>query len=57
MSSLVERLRARTERRRLYAEDDSDDDDVFMERGRSGPASAPEKYERIVRADAVSFGS
>ncbi|CAA6661665.1 unnamed protein product [Spirodela intermedia] len=53
MSSLVERLRARTERRRLYAEDDSDDDDVFMEAGgRSGPVSAPEKYERIVRADA-----
>ena len=56
MSSLVERLRTRTERKRLYAEDDSEDDDLFTEPvRRSGSASAPQKTERFSRADAVSF--
>ncbi|MQL75940.1 hypothetical protein Taro_008326 [Colocasia esculenta] len=58
MSSLVERLRARTERKRLYTEDDSDDDLLIPKRGKLAPAPAsapsPEKLERIVREDAVS---
>ncbi|CAM8893801.1 unnamed protein product [Rhodiola kirilowii] len=46
MSSLVERLRVRSERRPSYSLDDSDDDDLH---GKSG--LPPEKVERFVRDD------
>ncbi|XP_078439434.1 chromatin remodeling factor CHD3 (PICKLE) isoform X2 [Wolffia australiana] len=53
MSSLVERLRTRTEKKRLYTEDSDDDDDVFMEEKRRADADRPpEKRERVVRSDA-----
>uniref|UniRef100_A0A1D1YBA8 CHD3-type chromatin-remodeling factor PICKLE n=1 Tax=Anthurium amnicola TaxID=1678845 RepID=A0A1D1YBA8_9ARAE len=53
MSSLVERLRTRTEKKRVYTEDFSDDDDIYVRGGRRPtPAPAPEKYERVVREDA-----
>uniref|UniRef100_A0A2P2L869 Chromodomain helicase DNA binding protein n=1 Tax=Rhizophora mucronata TaxID=61149 RepID=A0A2P2L869_RHIMU len=49
MSSLVERLRARSERRPIYNLDDSDDDSDFV----SGkPWKSQEKVEKIVRDDA-----
>lgn len=52
MSSLVERLRVRSERRPIYNLDDSDDDaDVVP--GKSG--ASQEKFEKIVRSDAVCF--
>ncbi|CAK7353888.1 unnamed protein product [Dovyalis caffra] len=48
MSSLVERLRVRSERRPIYNLDESDDDDFV-----SGKAKKPqEKIERFVRDDA-----
>ncbi|OWM86763.1 hypothetical protein CDL15_Pgr015799 [Punica granatum] len=51
MSSLVERLRARSDRRPVYNLDDSDDDGDFV----SGkPRSGLDKIEKIVRDDAVS---
>jgi chromodomain-helicase-DNA-binding protein 4 len=53
MSSLVERLRVRSERRPVYNLDESDDDDYV-----SGKAKNPqEKIERFVRDDAVCFFS
>ncbi|KAF2287266.1 hypothetical protein GH714_039485 [Hevea brasiliensis] len=49
MSSLVERLRVRSERRPIYILDESDDDADFL----SGkPGKSQEKIERIVRPDA-----
>lgn len=59
MASLVERLRARSEKRPLY-EDDSDDDFIAKKRGTGGNqtaagSSSPEKIERFVREDAVWF--
>ncbi|KAG6739227.1 hypothetical protein POTOM_056818 [Populus tomentosa] len=54
MSSLVERLRVRSERRPIYNLDESDDDADFV----SGKAKKPqEKIERFVRDDAVCFFS
>lgn len=52
MSSLAERLRARTDRRPIYNLDDSDDEADFV-RGKSG--AGQETFERIVRSDAVCF--
>ncbi|PON99206.1 histone H3-K9 methyltransferase [Trema orientale] len=49
MSSLVERLRVRSERRPIYNLDDSDDD-ADVVRGKTG--TAQEKFEKIVRSDA-----
>ncbi|KAI7989805.1 CHD3-type chromatin-remodeling factor PICKLE [Camellia lanceoleosa] len=49
MGSLVERLRARSDRKPIYNIDDWDDD-VDIDQGKSG--SGPQKFERIVRADA-----
>ncbi|XP_052209681.1 CHD3-type chromatin-remodeling factor PICKLE-like [Diospyros lotus] len=50
MSSLVERLRVRSDRKPSYRlADDSDDDADFEQRK---PGSLPEKIERIVRPDA-----
>ncbi|XP_077222222.1 chromatin remodeling factor CHD3 (PICKLE) isoform X2 [Tasmannia lanceolata] len=51
MSSLVERLRIRSERKPLYNDDESDDD-LYIVRGNSGTAET--KPERITRPDAVS---
>ncbi|THG13033.1 hypothetical protein TEA_005145 [Camellia sinensis var. sinensis] len=50
MGSLVERLRARSDRKPIYNIDDWDDD-ADIDHGKSG--SGPQKFERIVRADAV----
>lgn len=52
MSSLVERLRVRSDRKPIYNMDESDDDADFIS-GKSGKTE--EKLERIVRTDAVSF--
>lgn len=52
MSSLVERLRDRTDRKPIYNLDESDDDADFVSR-KSGKTE--EKLERIVRDDAVSL--
>ncbi|CAJ1973658.1 unnamed protein product [Sphenostylis stenocarpa] len=49
MSSLVERLRVRSDRRPVYNLDESDDDADFLPR-KSG--TTQEKLERIVRSDA-----
>ncbi|XP_059642926.1 CHD3-type chromatin-remodeling factor PICKLE [Cornus florida] len=49
MSSLVERLRVRSDRKPIYNLDDSDDD-ADLVRGKSGTTG--EKVERIVRTDA-----
>ncbi|XP_027904599.1 CHD3-type chromatin-remodeling factor PICKLE isoform X2 [Vigna unguiculata] len=49
MSSLVERLRVRSDRRPIYNLDESDDDADFLPR-KSG--TTQEKLERIVRTDA-----
>ncbi|KAL7165996.1 hypothetical protein ACSBR2_036791 [Camellia fascicularis] len=49
MGSLVERLRARSDRKPIYNIDDWDDD-ADIDHGKSG--SGPQKFERIVRADA-----
>ncbi|CAL0327180.1 unnamed protein product [Lupinus luteus] len=46
MSSLVERLRARSDRKPIYNIDDSDDDDFLPK-----PGTTPEKFERIIRSD------
>ena len=54
MSSLVERLRVRSDRRPVYNLDESDDDADFV-RGKSG--ATQDKFERIVRSDAVCFPS
>lgn len=51
MSSLVERLRVRSDRRPVYNLDDSDEDDLLP--GKSG--AAQETFEKIVRSDAVCF--
>lgn len=52
MSSLVERLRIRSDRRPLYSLDVSDDEAEFEQRpGRT----TQEKPERVVRTDAVSL--
>ncbi|KAH9760402.1 CHD3-type chromatin-remodeling factor PICKLE [Citrus sinensis] len=51
MSSLVERLRVRSDRKPIYQLDESDDDADF-EQGK--PGTTVEKFERIVRIDAVS---
>ena len=52
MSSLVERLRVRSERKPIYSLDESDDDADFVSR-KFGKTE--ENLERIVRTDAVSF--
>ncbi|XVE71251.1 hypothetical protein DITRI_Ditri10aG0135600 [Diplodiscus trichospermus] len=52
MSSLVERLRVRSDRKPIYSLDESDDDADFVP-GKSGKKTE-EKLERIVRTDAVS---
>lgn len=49
MSSLVERLRVRSERKPVYNIDESDDDDFLLKK----PRTSQEKFERIVRSDAV----
>ncbi|KAK8465456.1 hypothetical protein PHAVU_009G088700 [Phaseolus vulgaris] len=49
MSSLVERLRVRSDRRPIYNLDESDDDADFLPRK---PGTTEEKLERIVRSDA-----
>ncbi|XP_010942119.1 CHD3-type chromatin-remodeling factor PICKLE [Elaeis guineensis] len=51
MSSLVERLRVRSERRPLYTDDDSDDD-LYVARGGSESKQEERPPERIVRDDA-----
>lgn len=51
MSSLVERLRVRSERRPLYTDDDSDDD-VYVARGGSESKQEEKPPERTVRDDA-----
>lgn len=50
MSSLVERLRVRSDRKPIYNIDESDDDSDLLP-GKSG--TTQEKFERIVRTDAV----
>ena len=52
MSSLVERLRARSDRRPIYNIDDSDED-ADLVTGRHG--ANQEQFEKIVRSDAVCF--
>jgi hypothetical protein len=52
MSSLVERLRVRSDRRPVYNIDESDDDADFLP---GKPGTNQEKFERIVRSDAVCF--
>ncbi|XP_050157988.1 CHD3-type chromatin-remodeling factor PICKLE-like isoform X2 [Malus sylvestris] len=49
MSSLVERLRVRSDRRPVYNIDESDDEADFVS-GKRG--TAPEKFEKIIRSDA-----
>ncbi|KAF7830339.1 CHD3-type chromatin-remodeling factor PICKLE isoform X1 [Senna tora] len=49
MSSLVERLRVRSDRKPVYNIDDSDDDADFLP---GKPGISEEKFERIVRSDA-----
>ncbi|XP_015945340.1 CHD3-type chromatin-remodeling factor PICKLE [Arachis duranensis] len=49
MSSLVERLRVRSERKPIYNLDDSDDDADFLPRK---PGTTQETFERIDRSDA-----
>ncbi|XP_008799628.2 CHD3-type chromatin-remodeling factor PICKLE-like [Phoenix dactylifera] len=51
MSSLVERLRVRSERRPLYTDDDSDDD-LYVARGGSESKQEERPPEKIVRDDA-----
>lgn len=48
MSSLVERLRTRSERRPIYSIDESDDDDFVLRK----PGVTQDKLEKIVRDDA-----
>ncbi|PRQ42235.1 putative DNA helicase chromatin regulator PHD family [Rosa chinensis] len=48
MSSLVERLRTRSDRKPIYNIDESDDDPDF---GTGKPGRAQEKFEKIVRTD------
>ncbi|KAK7283118.1 hypothetical protein RIF29_12416 [Crotalaria pallida] len=48
MSSLVERLRARSDRKPIYNIDDSDDDDFLPRK----PGTTQETFETIVRSDA-----
>lgn len=50
MTSLVERLRVRSDRKPLYHLDESDDDVDFVQ---GKPGATQEKFERIVRDDAV----
>ena len=52
MSSLVERLRVRSDRRPIYNLDESDDE-FDLVHGKSGLSQ--EKFEKIVRTDAVCF--
>lgn len=52
MSSLVERLRVRSDRKPIYNLDESDDDADFVS-GKSGKTE--ERFERIARTDSVSF--
>lgn len=52
MSSLVERLRVRSDRKPVYNIDESDDDADFLP---GKPGTTQEKFERIVRSDAVCF--
>ncbi|KAE8056294.1 hypothetical protein FH972_013079 [Carpinus fangiana] len=49
MSSLVERLRVRSDRKPVYNIDESDDDADFL---LGKPGTTQEKFERIVRSDA-----
>lgn len=51
MSSLVERLRVRSERKPIYNIDESDDDDLLPRK----TAATQEKFERIDRSDAVCY--
>ncbi|GAU27028.1 hypothetical protein TSUD_313900 [Trifolium subterraneum] len=48
MSSLVERLRVRSDRKPIYNIDESDDDDFLVKK----PGTSQEKFERIDRDDA-----
>ncbi|CAI8599568.1 unnamed protein product [Vicia faba] len=48
MSSLVERLRVRSERKPVYNIDESDDDDFLLKK----PGTSQDKFERIARSDA-----
>ena len=52
MSSLVERLRVRSDRRPIYNLDDSDEDADFLP---GKPGAAQSKLERIIRSDAVCY--
>lgn len=52
MSSLVERLRVRSDRKPVYHLDESDDDADFVQ---GKPGTTEEKFERIVRTDGVGF--
>ncbi len=52
MSSLVERLRVRSDRKPIYNIDESDDDADLLP-GKHG--TTQEKFEKIVRTDAVCF--
>lgn len=52
MSSLVERLRVRSDRRPIYNLDESDDE-ADLVRGKSGMPEG--NFEKIVRPDAVCF--
>lgn len=49
MSSLVERLRVRSDRKPVYNIDDSDDDADIVD----GKLKNAQKFEKIVRTDAV----
>lgn len=52
MSSLVERLRVRSDRKPVYNIDDWDDGEE-LDLKKTGPSSDQQKIERIVRDDAV----
>lgn len=53
MSSLVERLRVKSDRKQFYTIDLSDDDDDDSMPSKS--QTTQEKFERIVRSDAVCY--
>lgn len=51
MSSLVERLRVRSERKPVYSLDDSEDESDILH----GKSKNPQTFEKIDRTDAVCF--
>lgn len=53
MASLVERLRARSDRKPLYNLDDSDDEAIVRDKSKG----TQEQVEKFVRPDAVYFFS